>query len=107
LRNLSHPARPVEWDADVDFYGGEFACAGFHRGLNWYRNIDRNWELLAPFACLKVPSLRSVACDRDLVVGCLRSRWRVIEATLPFWRLEGFPRCSLNEEKAAASWNLG
>ena len=23
---------------------------GFRGGLNWYRNIDRNWELLAPFA---------------------------------------------------------
>jgi hypothetical protein len=31
-------------------YAGEFARTGFRGGLNWYRNIDRNWELLAPFA---------------------------------------------------------
>ena len=38
-------------------------------GLNWYRNIDRNWELLAPFAGAKVmvPALY-VSGDCDLVV---------------------------------------
>ena len=35
-------------EADVDFYAGEFARTGFRGGLNWYRNIDRNWELMAP-----------------------------------------------------------
>src|SRR5690242_13945294 len=35
-------------EADVDFYAAEFARSGFRGGLNWYRNIDRNWELLAP-----------------------------------------------------------
>ena len=44
--------------------------AGFRGGLNWYRNIDRNWELLAPFAGAQVtvPALY-VAGDRDLVVA--------------------------------------
>ena len=27
-----------------------FERTGFTGGLNWYRNIDRNWELTAPFA---------------------------------------------------------
>ena len=46
------------------------ASTGFRGGLNWYRNIDRNWELMAPFAGLRVavPALY-VAGDRDLVVG--------------------------------------
>jgi hypothetical protein len=35
--------------ADVDFYANEFRRAGFRGGLNWYRNIDKNWELLAPW----------------------------------------------------------
>jgi len=57
-------------EADVDFYVGEFARAGFRGGLNWYRNIDRNWELLAPFAGARVnvPALY-IAGDRDLVVA--------------------------------------
>ena len=56
-------------EADIDFYAGEFTRAGFRGGLNWYRNIDRNWELLAPFAGAKinVPAL-FVAGDRDLVL---------------------------------------
>ena len=56
-------------DADIDFYAGEFARVGFRGGLNWYRNIDRNWEILAPFAGARVsvPALY-VAGDRDLVL---------------------------------------
>jgi pimeloyl-ACP methyl ester carboxylesterase len=57
-------------DADVSFYAGEFARSGFRGGLNWYRNIDRNWELLAPWAGARVtvPALY-IAGDRDLVVA--------------------------------------
>ena len=56
--------------SDVDFYTDEFVRTGFRGGLNWYRNIDRNWELLAPFAGAKisVPALY-IAGDRDLVVA--------------------------------------
>ena len=57
-------------EADVDYYAGEFKRTGFRGGLNWYRNIDRNWELMAPFAGAKitVPALY-MAGDRDLVVA--------------------------------------
>ncbi len=56
--------------ADIDFYAGEFTRTGFRGGLNWYRNIDRNWELLAPYAGARVtvPALY-VAGDRDLVMA--------------------------------------
>ncbi len=56
-------------EADIDFYAAEFSRAGFRGGLNWYRNIDRNWELLRPFsgAGIHVPALY-VAGDRDLVL---------------------------------------
>jgi len=57
-------------EADVDFYAGEFTRAGFRGGLNWYRNIDRSWELLAPYAGARVtvPALY-VAGDLDPVVA--------------------------------------
>jgi epoxide hydrolase A/B len=57
-------------EADIDYYVGEFERTGFRGGLNWYRNIDRNWELLAPFAGAKVtvPALY-MAGDHDLVVA--------------------------------------
>jgi pimeloyl-ACP methyl ester carboxylesterase len=70
-RMIDPPALP-SWltEADVDFYAGEFARTGFRGGLNSYRNIDRNWELMAPFAGarVQVPALY-VAGDRDLVVA--------------------------------------
>src|SRR6516164_4962442 len=68
---MATPAVLPPWltAADVDFYVGEFARTGFRGGLNWYRNIDRNWELLAPFDGLKVavPALY-LAGDRDPVI---------------------------------------
>lgn len=56
-------------EADVDFYAAEFARTGFRGGLNWYRNLDRNWELIAPWqgAPLTPPAL-FIAGDRDLVL---------------------------------------
>jgi pimeloyl-ACP methyl ester carboxylesterase len=52
----SLPSRLTE--ADVEFYVREFARTGFRGGLNWYRNIDRNWEILAPFHGARVMVLR-------------------------------------------------
>lgn len=72
LSGREMPATLPAWltEADVDFYAGEFQRSGFRGGLNWYRNIDRNWELLAAWkgAKVTVPALY-VAGDRDLVVA--------------------------------------
>ena len=56
LDAMNEPEKLPAWLAkpDLDFYAGEFARAGFRGGLNWYRNFDRNWELLAPWADAKV-----------------------------------------------------
>ena len=66
----SPPLPPWLTEADIDYFAGEFARTGFRGGLNWYRNIDRNWELLAPYAgaLVTVPALY-VAGNRDLVVA--------------------------------------
>ncbi|ETX06952.1 MAG: epoxide hydrolase [Candidatus Entotheonella gemina] len=72
LSHMREPSPLPSWlmEADIDFYAQEFERTGFTGGLNWYRNIDRNWELLAPFvgARVNVPALY-VAGDRDLVVA--------------------------------------
>ncbi len=72
LALLPDPPALPPWisEADVDAYAADFAATGFRGGLNWYRNIDRNWALLAPFAGLKVrcPALY-IAGERDLVVN--------------------------------------
>ena len=66
------PATLPAWlsEADIDFYAGEFKRSGFRGGLNYYRNIDRNWELTAAFADVKVtvPALY-IAGDHDMVIA--------------------------------------
>ena len=65
------PEKLPAWltEADLDFYVGEFTRAGFRGGINWYRNIDRNWEL-TPFqdgAKILQPTM-FIAGERDLVL---------------------------------------
>ncbi|HVB42770.1 MAG TPA: alpha/beta hydrolase [Streptosporangiaceae bacterium] len=57
-------------EADIDVFVAEFARSGFTRPLNWYRNLDRSWELTAAWkhAHVTVPAL-FLAGDRDLVVA--------------------------------------
>jgi pimeloyl-ACP methyl ester carboxylesterase len=72
LGRMPDPTELPAWltEADIDFYSAEFARTGFRGGLNWYRNIDRNWELLAPFAGAVVPVPAAyIAGDRDLVMA--------------------------------------
>jgi pimeloyl-ACP methyl ester carboxylesterase len=80
LTRMDSPSSLSPWltDADIDFYAREFARTGFRGGLNWYRNIDRNWELLAPFSGEKVavPALY-MAGDRDVVVGFRGMDWLI------------------------------
>ena len=54
---------------DLDVYVAEFTRTGFTGGLNWYRNQDRNWELLAPWqGAVVTPPALYVAGTRDPVV---------------------------------------
>jgi pimeloyl-ACP methyl ester carboxylesterase len=70
--NRVNPTLLPRWltEADVEVYVDQFKQTGYRGGLNWYRNIDRNWELLAPFGEMKiaVPALL-IAGDRDLVLA--------------------------------------
>lgn len=53
-------------EEDLDHWTAEFGRTGFAGGINWYRNVDRNWELLAPWvgASVTAPALYMVG-DRD------------------------------------------
>jgi len=64
------PLPPWVSEADIDFYAGEFRRSGFRGPLNYYRNVDRNWELMAAFTDVKVtvPALY-VAGDHDMVLA--------------------------------------
>ncbi|WFU40599.1 alpha/beta hydrolase [Bradyrhizobium sp. CB82] len=56
--------------ADLDFYAAEFSRSGFRGPLNYYRNVDRNWELMAAFEGVRVtvPTL-FIAGDHDMVIA--------------------------------------
>lgn len=66
--------RPLElpdWlsEEDLAFYVGEFKRSGFRGGVNWYRNFERNWELMEDVdQVIEVPALM-IAGSRDLVVA--------------------------------------
>lgn len=58
---IPEPERLPDWltQAELDHYIAEFSRTGYTGGLNWYRNLDRNWELTLHLADAKVtaPSL--------------------------------------------------
>src|SRR6266700_5722386 len=68
--SLTDPASLPAWitQSDIDIYVAEFTRSGFRGPLAWYRNVDRSWELLSPFAGVPVttPALY-IAGDRDFV----------------------------------------
>jgi len=80
LAQMISPEHLPSWlsESDIDFYAGEFGHTGFRGGLNWYRNIDRNWELYAPFAGAKVSvSALFIGGERDVVLDFPGVRQRV------------------------------
>ncbi|KRE17568.1 epoxide hydrolase [Bosea sp. Root483D1] len=68
LSALPDPGQMPDWltAADLDAYTGAFTTSGFRGGLNYYRNLDRNWQLQASLAGAKVeiPALFVVG-ERD------------------------------------------
>ncbi|XP_004298141.1 PREDICTED: bifunctional epoxide hydrolase 2-like [Fragaria vesca subsp. vesca] len=80
-KGFGHPSdSPIalpSWlsEADVNYYVGKFEKKGFTGGINYYRNSDRNWELLAPWtgAQVKVP-VKYIVGDQDLVYNSLGAK---------------------------------
>jgi epoxide hydrolase A/B len=73
-------------EADLNYFTEAYRKSGFRGGLNWYRNIDRNWELTAPWqdAQIHQPSL-FIAGSKDAVITGLIGAKRVgdMERVLP------------------------
>ncbi|XVQ09002.1 alpha/beta fold hydrolase [Spirillospora sp. CA-255316] len=57
-------------EEDIAAYVREYETAGFTGPLNWYRNLDRNWELTAAWHRAPVtPPALYIGGDRDPVVA--------------------------------------
>jgi pimeloyl-ACP methyl ester carboxylesterase len=56
-------------ETDLLYFSEVYKKSGFRGGLNWYRNIDHNWELTAPWqgAQIAQPSL-FIAGSKDSVI---------------------------------------
>ncbi|KAK9206909.1 hypothetical protein WN943_017192 [Citrus x changshan-huyou] len=54
-------------EEDVNYYASKFSQKGFTGGLNYYRCLDLNWELLAPWtgAQIKIP-VKFMVGDLDI-----------------------------------------
>jgi pimeloyl-ACP methyl ester carboxylesterase len=90
------PTPPWLSDDVLAAFAADFARSGFRGGLNWYRNLDRNWELLAPFRGLRVqvPALY-VAGDRDPIVHLAATAQAIVnlERFVPGVRKVMLPGC--------------
>jgi pimeloyl-ACP methyl ester carboxylesterase len=71
-------------EQDLDVYTAAFEHSGFRGGLNWYRNLDRLWELTRWLcgAQVRQPSL-FIAGAVDGVITMYRLAFDTLEGTMP------------------------
>ncbi|MEV2251009.1 alpha/beta hydrolase [Streptomyces sp. NPDC050147] len=71
-------------EADLDVYAAEFERTGLTGALNRYRNVDRDWEDLAPWdgAPISQPSL-FIGGDQDATTTWLADAIKAFPETLP------------------------
>ncbi|HEY6644630.1 alpha/beta hydrolase [Povalibacter sp.] len=84
LDRLAVPEALPNWlrEKDVERMASEYQRTGFRDGLNLYRNIDRNWELTAPWQNAKItqPAL-FIAGTRDPVIAGKRGEVAIEQMT--------------------------
>jgi pimeloyl-ACP methyl ester carboxylesterase len=88
LGNLRGDLPLPHWldETDIAYFAEAYKKSGFRGGLNWYRNLDRNWEMTAPWqgAQIHQPSL-FIAGSKDSVITGLIGAKRIgdMERVLP------------------------
>ena len=63
-------------ETDLGYFTEAYGKSGFRGGLNWYRNIDRNWELTAPWqgAQIHQPSLFIAGSKDSVITGLIGAK---------------------------------
>lgn len=86
MDTLPKVTKVPDWlqEDELQFFTEEFARTGFTGGLNWYRNMDRNRDLLAFLAGAKItqPSV-FIAGEEDLVIQMYRRDFDRVYETMP------------------------
>ncbi len=73
-------------EAELSHFVEAYRKSGFRGGLNWYRNIDRNWELTSPWRDAKIrqPALFIAGANDPVVQGLIGAKQvRDMERVLP------------------------
>jgi pimeloyl-ACP methyl ester carboxylesterase len=72
IPRLGAPKGLPEWlrQEDLDYVVTQFETAGFRGGVNYYRNLGRNWALMTERDdhTIRVPTL-FIAGSKDVVIG--------------------------------------
>ncbi|MBR1220201.1 alpha/beta hydrolase [Bradyrhizobium sp. U87765 SZCCT0131] len=70
---IPRPLPPWLSETDLIHFVDNYRLSGFRGGLNWYRNIDRNWDLTAPWQGVRIrqPSLFIAGTDDEVVTGLI------------------------------------
>ncbi|MEP2947576.1 MAG: alpha/beta hydrolase [Lentilitoribacter sp.] len=58
---------PIMSEEDLDVFISAFETSGFTGGINWYRNLDRNWHILANVDPIITQPTLMIYGDRDLI----------------------------------------
>lgn len=86
LDTVVDPGRVPAWisQAEFDEYVADYKRNGFAGPLNWYRNLDKNWELMAKFEGAKVmqPAL-FIMGEQDPVRPQTRRNYERLPETVP------------------------
>jgi pimeloyl-ACP methyl ester carboxylesterase len=87
VERLLEPDGLPDWISaeELEHYIAEFTRTGFTGGLNWYRNLDRNWEIMAnPVAAsIALPAMFVAGAD-DPVLGFMRRERAAEVVTGPY-----------------------
>ena len=79
VERLLEPSGLPDWlsQHELDHYIAQFTRTGFTGALNWYRNLDRNWELTAdlPATTITVPSLFLAGADDPVLSFATTDRY--------------------------------
>lgn len=54
LEELETLGDPMLEEEELNFYVAAFEAKGFHGPISWYRNLDRNWELLPEIGAAQI-----------------------------------------------------
>lgn len=87
LGDIAIPEQQPAWlrDEDLAYFVETYKATGFRGGLNWYRNIDRNWELSAAWdgMTIKQPALFIAGSEDGVIKGFGAKLLEQLPTTVP------------------------